>query len=515
MRIADMKIGARLALGFGAVMVLLLVIAVLGNLQLGRLADGIGLIVKDRYPKTVMANTVQIQVNKIALDIRDILLTDDPQRIKALVADATAADRKMNESLARLKEVARSEEDKRYVDAAIAARQAYVPARDKLLALALAGQVDEAKQYLPQQFMPVQIKYFIALDAMFDYQGGLMDAAGEAATQDSASARNIINGLALAALLLAAGVAWLVSRSIARPLVNAVEVARRVAQGDLSAQVEVRSRDETGELMMALKLMNDNLRNIVSRVRLGTDTIHHAAEEIASGNLDLSARTEQQAGSIEETSAAMEELTSTVRQNADNARQATELAGNASHIAVQGGAVVEQVVRTMADINASSRQIVDIISVIDGIAFQTNILALNAAVEAARAGEQGRGFAVVASEVRSLAQRSATAAREIKELINDSVGRIDSGATLVQQAGSTMHDVVQSVQRVNAIITEISAASREQSSGIEEIHRAITLMDESTQQNAALVEEAAAAAQAMRHQAGELQEAVEVFRLGT
>jgi methyl-accepting chemotaxis protein len=328
MRIADMKIGARLALGFGAVMVLLLVIAVLGNLQLGRLADGIGLIVKDRYPKTVMANTVQIQVNKIALDIRDILLTDDPQRIKALVADATAADRKMNESLARLKEVARSEEDKRYVDAAIAARHAYVPARDKLLALALAGQVDEAKQYLPQQFMPVQIKYFIALDAMFDYQGGLMDAAGEAATQDSASARNIINGLALAALLLAAGVAWLVSRSIARPLVNAVEVARRVAQGDLSAQVEVRSRDETGELMMALKLMNDNLRNIVSRVRLGTDTIHHAAEEIASGNLDLSARTEQQAGSIEET-AAMEELTSTVRQNADNARQATELAGNA------------------------------------------------------------------------------------------------------------------------------------------------------------------------------------------
>jgi methyl-accepting chemotaxis protein len=385
MRIADMKIGARLALGFGAVMVLLLVIAVLGNLQLGRLADGIGLIVKDRYPKTVMANTVQIQVNKIALDIRDILLTDDPQRIKALVADATAADRKMNESLARLKEVARSEEDKRYVDAAIAARHAYVPARDKLLALALAGQVDEAKQYLPQQFMPVQIKYFIALDAMFDYQGGLMDAAGEAATQDSASARNIINGLALAALLLAAGVAWLVSRSIARPLVNAVEVARRVAQGDLSAQVEVRSRDETGELMMALKLMNDNLRNIVSRVRLGTDTIHHAAEEIASGNLDLSARTEQQAGSIEET--CRHGRTDLYRQAKRRQCPPGHRAGRQclAHCRTRwcGGRAGSQ---DDGRHQCSSRQIVDIISVIDGIAFQTNILALNAAVEAARAG---------------------------------------------------------------------------------------------------------------------------------
>ncbi|NUT63773.1 methyl-accepting chemotaxis protein [Herbaspirillum sp. C9C3] len=513
MRITDMKIGVRLALGFGAVMALLLAIAVLGNLQLGRLADGIGLIVKDRYPKTVMANTVQIQVNKIALDIRDILLTDDPERIKALAADATAADRKMNAFLDKLKEVARTEEDRRYVEAAIAARQAYVPARDKLMALALAGQVEDAKQYLPRQFMPVQIKYFIALDAMFDYQGGLMDAAGETATQDSASARHIINALALVALLLAAVVAWLVSRSIARPLVHAVTVARRVAQGDLSARVEARSRDETGELMMALKLMNDNLRNIVGRVRHGTEAINHAAGEIASGNLDLSARTEQQAGSIEETASAMEELSSTVRQNAHNASEATALAGNAARIAVQGGDVVEQVVRTMADINASSRQIVDIIGVIDGIAFQTNILALNAAVEAARAGEQGRGFAVVASEVRSLAQRSATAAREIKALIHDSVGKIDSGATLVQEAGSTMQQVVASVQRVNAIITDISTASREQSGGIEEIHHAITLMDEATQQNAALVEEAAAAAQAMRDQAAQLREAVGVFRL--
>ncbi|ONN66424.1 methyl-accepting chemotaxis protein [Herbaspirillum sp. VT-16-41] len=513
MRISDMKIGARLALGFGAVMVLLLAIAILGNLQLGRLADGIGLIVKDRYPKTVMANTVQIQVNKIALDIRDIMLTSDPERIKALAADATAADRKMNEYLTRLQQVARTEEDRRYVEAAIAARQAYVPARDQLMALAMAGRTDEARAFLPQQFMPVQIKYFIALDAMFDYQGGLMDAAGETATRDSASASLLINSLAVVALLLATAVAWLVSRSISRPLGHAVSVARRVAEGDLSTQVEVTSRDETGELMAALKLMNENLRNIVGRVHQGSNTIHHAAGEIASGNLDLSARTEQQAGSLEETASAMEELTTTVRQNANNARQATQLASTASGIAVQGGSVVHQVVDTMADINASSRQIVDIIAVIDGIAFQTNILALNAAVEAARAGEQGRGFAVVASEVRSLAQRSASAAREIKTLIHDSVGKIENGSTLVQQAGSTMEDVVASVQRVNTIIAEISRASQEQSTGLEEINRAITQMDESTQQNAALVEQAAAAAQSMRDQAVQLQEVVGVFKL--
>ncbi|OWY28644.1 methyl-accepting chemotaxis protein [Herbaspirillum robiniae] len=513
MNISNMKIGARLTLGFGAVIALLLAIAVLGNVQLGRLADGISLIVKDRYPKTVMANTVQIQVNKIALDIRDILLTSDAERIKALAADATAADKKMNEFLARLREVARTDEDKKFVEAAIAARDTYIPARDKLMALAQAGQVDEAKAYLPQQFMPVQIKYFIALDAMFDYQGGLMDAAGAAAAQDSASARTIINSLAVVALLLAAVVAWLVSRSITRPLVNAVGVARRVAEGDLTTRVEVTSRDETGELMAALKLMNDNLRNIVSRVRTGTDTINHASGEIASGNLDLSSRTEQQAGSLEETASAMEELTSTVKQNADNARQANQLAASASSVAVEGGAVVGQVVETMASINASSKKIVDIIGVIDGIAFQTNILALNAAVEAARAGEQGRGFAVVASEVRSLAQRSATAAKEIKALIDDSVAKVDTGSHLVEQAGSTMTEVVASVKRVTDIVAEISAASTEQSTGIEEINRAITLMDESTQQNAALVEEAAAAAQAMQDQAAQLMEAVSVFKV--
>jgi methyl-accepting chemotaxis protein len=323
----------------------------------------------------------------------------------------------------------------------------------------------------------------------------------------------IINTLAGITLLLSAAVAWLVSRSITRPLTEAVDVARRVADGDLTTTVEVKSTDETGQLMSALQTMNGNLYNIVSQVRQGTDTIATASSEIATGNMDLSARTEQQAGSLEETASAMEELTSTVRQNADNARQANQLAVSASSVAVDGGTVVGKVVDTMSSINDSSKKIVDIIGVIDGIAFQTNILALNAAVEAARAGEQGRGFAVVASEVRSLAQRSAAAAKEIKILIDDSVAKVDTGSKLVEQAGTTMNEVVASVKRVTDIVGEISAASQEQSQGIEEVGRAITNIDETTQQNAALVEESAAAAQSLQDQAAKLMQLVSVFKL--
>ena len=513
MKIANMKIGQRLAIGFGIVIVLLVAITALSNIQLGRLNDGINLITKDRYPKTVLANTIQIQVNKIALDIRDIMLTGDAEKIKFLVGDATAADKKMNDSLAQMQSIAKTDEDKRYVKDAMTARDAYLPVRDGLMKLALAGQIDEAKAYLPQQFMPLQIKYFIALDAMFDYQGGLMDAAGDKASAESGSARMIINTLAGITLLLSAAVAWLVSRSITRPLTEAVGVARRVADGDLTTKVEVKSTDETGQLMSALQTMNGNLYNIVSQVRQGTDTIATASGEIATGNMDLSARTEQQAGSLEETASAMEELTSTVRQNADNARQANQLAVSASSVAVDGGTVVGKVVDTMSSINDSSKKIVDIIGVIDGIAFQTNILALNAAVEAARAGEQGRGFAVVASEVRSLAQRSAAAAKEIKILIDDSVAKVDTGSKLVEQAGTTMTEVVASVKRVTDIVGEISAASQEQSQGIEEVGRAITSIDETTQQNAALVEESAAAAQSLQDQAAKLMQLVSVFKL--
>ncbi|WP_220807590.1 methyl-accepting chemotaxis protein [Noviherbaspirillum aridicola] len=306
---------------------------------------------------------------------------------------------------------------------------------------------------------------------------------------------------------------WLL-RAIAHPLREAVEVARNVAAGDLTTKIVVDSADETGQLLLALKDMNTSLVRIVSEVRTGTETIATASGQIASGNSDLSARTETQASSLEETASSMEELTSTVKQNADSAQQANQLAQSASEVAVRGGAVVAQVVDTMGSINASARKIVDIIGVIDSIAFQTNILALNAAVEAARAGEQGRGFAVVATEVRQLAQRSAAAAKEIKQLIDDSVEKVDVGAKLVDQAGATMEEIVASVRRVTDIMGEISVASKEQTDGIEQVNQAINQMDEVTQQNAALVEEAAAAAGSLQDQAVALAHVVSVFKLG-
>ena len=305
----------------------------------------------------------------------------------------------------------------------------------------------------------------------------------------------------------------LVSRSITRPLSEAVETARSVAAGDLRTTITIRSDDETGQLLLALKEMSSSLNRIVHQVRGGAETIAVASDEIARGNLDLSSRTEQQAGAIEETASSMEELTSTVQQNADNARQASQLAVSAVDVAARGGKVVEQVVGTMASINESSRKISDIIGVIDGIAFQTNILALNAAVEAARAGEQGRGFAVVASEVRNLAQRSATAAKEIKALIGESSQCVEAGNRLVGEAGVTMSEIVDSVRRVMDIMGEISSASQEQGAGIAQVNGAIGEMDATTQQNAALVEEAAAAAQSLRDQTLALTEVVSVFKL--
>ena len=335
--------------------------------------------------------------------------------------------------------------------------------------------------------------------------------------QASQATFELVRAVCLAGLVfglaMAAFVGWVLVRAIVRPLEQAVAIAGAVAKGDLTQTIDVTSRDETGRLLQALKDMNDSLVRIVSQVRTGTDNIATASGEIAAGNLDLSSRTEQQAGSLEETASSMEELTSTVKQNADNARQANALATSASEVAGKGGAVVAQVVQTMGAINASASRMADIISVIDGIAFQTNILALNAAVEAARAGEQGRGFAVVAGEVRSLAQRSAAAAKEIKLLIDDSVDKVHHGSELVDQAGSTMAEIVQSVSRVTDIMAEITAASQEQTAGIEQINGAVAQMDQVTTQNAALVEQASAAAASLQEEATKLAQTVGAFKL--
>jgi methyl-accepting chemotaxis protein-1 (serine sensor receptor) len=358
--------------------------------------------------------------------------------------------------------------------------------------------------------LPVREK----LEALIKLQLDVSQAQYQQSQSRYVLVRNFcIAGMALG-IVLALAIGWWIVRGIVQPIQAAVKIADSVAAGDLTRAIQVSSRDETGKLMQALKHMNDNLAQIVGKVRKGSDVIASASGQVASGSLDLSSRTEQQASSLEETASSMEELTSTVRQNADNARQANQLAASASDVAARGGAVVAQVVDTMDAINTASRRIADIIGAIDGIAFQTNILALNAAVEAARAGEQGRGFAVVASEVRSLAQRSAAAAKEIKALIDDSVGKVDAGTRLVHEAGTTMQEVVASVQRVTDIMAEISAASNEQSSGIEQVNAAVGQMDQVTQQNAALVEEAAAAAEAMQREAADLVQAVAVFRIG-
>jgi methyl-accepting chemotaxis protein len=336
-------------------------------------------------------------------------------------------------------------------------------------------------------------------------------AAAAEATAQSATLTLLV--VLVITTVVGAAIVWWIVQGITRPLDQAIDIAKTVAAGDLSRDVEVKTTDEVGELLGALKQMSGNLSDIVSRVRVGTETIASASSEVATGSMDLSTRTEQQASSLEETASSMTELTSTVRQNNENATQARKLADEASNVAVRGGATVSEVVQTMGAINESSRKIVDIIGVIDGIAFQTNILALNAAVEAARAGEQGRGFAVVAGEVRNLAHRSAAAAKEIKELIGNSVERVEEGSRLVGEAGVTMEEVVNSVRRVTSIIGEIAIATGEQRDGIEQISDAITQMDTVTQQNAALVEEAAAAAEALQQQAASLTEAVSVFKV--
>jgi methyl-accepting chemotaxis protein len=411
----------------------------------------------------------------------------------------------------RLKDLVKSEEEQKLLAKIEIAREAYRVPRANLLKKKAAG--EDVSALVAKELQPLAEAYVETIAQIMANEQSNFDKAMSGAMDVAASARRVLLVVGAFALLLAGFLAFALTRSIVLPIQQASSTAEMIAEGDLTATIQVEGRDEAAELLRTLDHMQTSLISLVSHVRQGSESVSTASSEIAQGNNDLSARTEAQASALEQTAASMEELSSTVKQNADNARQANQLAQSASTVAVQGGEVVGQVVETMKGINDASKRIADIISVIDGIAFQTNILALNAAVEAARAGEQGRGFAVVASEVRSLAGRSAEAAKEIKALIGASVERVEQGTALVDKAGATMTEVVSSIRRVTDIMGEISAASNEQSLGVAQVGEAVTQMDQATQQNAALVEEMAAAASSLKSQAQELVQTVAVFRL--
>jgi len=508
-----LKIGIRLGLGFGAVLLMLALVIGLGISRLAELHEGTDQIVNQHYPKVLLAQRVQDDFDHTARTLRNIMLSSDPALIARELASIAEARKDINATLEKLDPLIKSAAGRQLFKAIQDARAAYVVLLDQFLQRQAEGKKDEALAILLGSLDKAQSAYTDSLVALINHQSAQMEAGRQEAEEAYHSGRDLLGAGGLMALILGALLARLISRSITQPLIRAVGVAQAVAAGDLTSRIEIVAQDETGQLLQALSDMNAHLQNIVGQVRNGTETIASASAQIASGNMDLSSRTEQQANSLEETASSMEQLTSTVKQNGDNARQANALAVSASDVAVRGGAIVSQVVDTMGSINESSRKIADIIGVIDGIAFQTNILALNAAVEAARAGEQGRGFAVVASEVRNLAQRSAGAAKEIKELIVDSVEKVEAGSKLVNQAGATMDEIVASVKRVTDIVGEITAAGHEQEVGIEQINKAISQMDAVTQQNAALVEEAAAAAGSLQELAGNLAQVMAVFKV--
>ena len=516
MNFNDMGIGRRLGLGFCVILAVLILNTALGVYRLQGVADATRTMMQVPLAKERLIGDWYRVVYAGIRRTTAVAKSADPALATFFADDARTSTAYAQSLVKKIEELA-TPDDKAMMDELVATRKRYMAARDGVMKAKAGGDADLSSRLLDQEYLPSSKTYEEILQKMLDHQRKEIDASAAAIDQVARDSRNLLVGLALLVVAFGVAFAWWLTAGITRPINAAVKLASQVADGDLCDHGGMRPQDyagdETGKLLAALHNMSAGLVRIVSEVRQGTDTIATASSQIAAGNLDLSSRTEQQASSLEETASSMEELTSTVKQNAENARQANLLAASASDVAVRGGAVVSDVVQTMASIDESSRKIVDIIGVIDGIAFQTNILALNAAVEAARAGEQGRGFAVVASEVRNLAQRSAGAAKEIKALIDDSVGKVAAGTRLVGQAGSTMDEVVASIRRVTDIMGEISEASSEQTRGIEQINDAVTQMDHVTQQNAALVEQAAAAADAMQEQAGKLAMAVSIFKI--
>ena len=511
-----MKVGTAMGLGFALVIVLGAVMALIAWVQFSRASAEATVLVQQRMVNVARVNQIIDNLNSQAIAARNIALTEDEaimrtekQRIDELRARGVELLKLMDDSL-------NTPEGKANFQRAKDVGWIYVGLLDKAIALGLANAGDQARDIFIGPARQGHQQAVAAFDDAIAYQQKQMEEATHRIENIADQTSKLMLLLALLSTAVGVAVAFLLTRAITRQLggepAYASEIAHEIADGNLAVQVQLRPGDTTS-LLATMQMMRDSLAQVVARVRQGSEAVATASAQIAQGNQDLSGRTESQASALEETAASMEELGSTVRQNADNARAANQLAQSASGVAVQGGEVVAQVVQTMDGISTSSKKIADIISVIDGIAFQTNILALNAAVEAARAGEQGRGFAVVASEVRSLAGRSAEASKEIKRLITDSVDRVEQGSTLVNQAGQTMEEVVHSVRRVTDIMGEISAASSEQSAGVTQVSEAVTHMDQATQQNAALVEEMSAAATSLNQQAQDLVQAVSVFRL--
>jgi methyl-accepting chemotaxis protein len=520
MNLKNMKVGARLALGYALVLCLLGAIVACGLLKMREMQDRTATITDVNNVQIRLVGEMQDSVSARMVALRNVVLITDEQGMRSeakMIREFEVAYKKSKEALGKTFEDPTTTPQEKAMFAKLEEEErAAVPVMAEVEQLGLANKLEEATALLTGKVAPLQNAWLATMDELARFEDKLNGQAAAEAHDAYQAAVQLMLGLSAVAFAVGIGAAVLVTRSLLRQLggepAAVAQVAASIAAGDLAVDVPVKP-DDKDSLMLAMRDMRDKLAAIVAEVRAGTDTIATAAGQVSSGNLDLSARTEQQAGALEETASSMEELTSTVKQNAENAQQASTMARIASEVAQKGGEIVAGVVGTMGDISASANKIVDIIGVIDGIAFQTNILALNAAVEAARAGEQGRGFAVVAGEVRSLAHRAASAAKEIKILIDDSVQKVGAGTTLVGQAGGTMDDIVARVHAMTDIMTEISAASREQSSGIEQVNQAVTQMDQATQQNAALVEEASAASQAMQDQAAKLAEMVGMFKL--
>ena len=511
---AQLTVAQQIGLIVGVAVFALVLILVLSLVRVQTLGNTVDRLATEQVERLQLALRWRSNIAVNSTRVFSIVQTegDDLQNYFKDVVAATTADTSKVQK--RYTELENSPQGLLIQEELATIRKSYLETRDKSLALKKAGDMAQARAYALGSFAPVLDKYNAVADKMVNYQ---VQRSAEQAAEAAGliqSYRMTVLAAGVAGLALLVVLSWVVVQRIRRSLGEVSAVAQRIGEGDLSQPIHASGRGEVAEMMRAMEAMQTSLVRIVGDVRHSSDSIATGSSEIASGNADLSQRTEEQASNLEQTAASMEEITSTVKNNADTAQRAAVLAGTASAAAVKGGEVVGQVVATMQDISAASRKITDIIAVIDGIAFQTNILALNAAVEAARAGEQGRGFAVVASEVRNLAQRSAEAAKEIKALIGASVEKVDAGTHLVGNAGQSIEDIVAQVKRVSDLIGEISSATGEQTLGISQVGEAVTQLDQVTQQNAALVEQSAAAADSLKHQAAKLAEIVSVFRLG-